>query len=291
MVFVIKYPCKNRKKEFDLGKYKIVFSDLDGTLLDSNGNLSHQNIEAIRKMGESGVIFAVATGRALGELPLEVRNNEHIRYYITSNGTALYDKAKDSLDINAMGRKEIDKILSVLSGMTVLVGIHADGIAYYGKDEFENYKYFRMNDYYQSELVDSIEYVEGNMQKFVASLSEIQCFCIFFKYDDEHDRACELLRSCGLFNVTASVEHAIEVIGINAGKGNAIKSFAAKFGVDMRDTIGVGDSKNDITLLSAAGVGLAVKGSKSELLPYADRIICSNNEHIADYILKNFLSE
>ena len=175
--------------------------------------------------------------------------------------------------------------------MTVLIGLHHSGYAYYHAEGFNNYKYYRMNDYYHSELADCIGLVEGDMREYVASLSAIQCFCIFFKYDDEHDRACELLQNSGMFNVTASVEHAIEVTKAGVNKGKAIERFAKAFGVEMSDTIGIGDSKNDISLLDAAGLGLAVRGAKSELIPHADSIICSNCEHVADYVLKKYLSE
>lgn len=269
-------------------KYKMVFSDLDGTLLNSKGDLSEENAKAIKKMGERGITFAVATGRALGEIPSEVRYNKDIRYYITSNGTAVYDKADDSLMINGMGREEIDKMLSVLEGMTVIIGLHHKGVAYYHREGFDNYEYFRMNDYYHSELAHCIELVSGDMRKFVASLSEIQCFCIFFRYDEEHDRASDVLKKSGMFNVTASVEHAIEVTKAGVTKGTAIRDFAEAMGVRVEDTIAMGDSKNDTTLLSAAGLGLAVSNAKAELIPYADEVVCSNNEHVAAYVLDKY---
>ena len=274
-----------------MGKYKIVFSDLDGTLLGSNGVLSEENANAIKRFKELGIPFVPTTGRALGEIPKKVLENRDIRYYITSNGTAVYDKADGSFRVNGMTREEIDFLLSVVSDMTVLIGLHHGGIAYYHKSGFENYKYFRMNDYYYSELISLITLVDGDMIDFAASLENIQCFCIFFKYDEEHDRACRLIKESGMFNLAASVKHAIEVTRISATKGRAIEDFCEKLGFSISDSIALGDSKNDITLLQSAGRSLAVRGSMPELLPYADEVICSSDEHTAKYVLDNYFTE
>ena len=57
----------------------------------------------------------------------------------------------------------------------------------------------------------------------------------------------------------------------------------------MSETIAVGDSRNDIAMLSEAGLSLAVSNASEELKKHADIVISSNEEHSAEYILKNFL--
>ncbi len=55
-------------------KYKVICSDLDGTLLNSKSELSAENKAAIIKLREMGIIFVPAIGRTLFELPLSVAN-------------------------------------------------------------------------------------------------------------------------------------------------------------------------------------------------------------------------
>lgn len=55
-------------------KYKIIASDLDGNLLNSSSEVSKENIEAMHKLYEKGVVFATCTGRTYSEIPKEIRN-------------------------------------------------------------------------------------------------------------------------------------------------------------------------------------------------------------------------
>ena len=64
---------------------------------------------------------------------------------------------------------------------------------------------------------------------------------------------------------------------------------AEKIGVDIADTVAVGDSGNDVTMLEAAGLGLAVSNATEPAKSAADKIICSNEENIAVYIVENIL--
>ena len=73
-------------------EYKIVASDLDGTLLQYDGRVSAENWRAIEEMGKMGVQFVPASGRSFNEMPDELRESPLIRYYITSDGTTVYDK-------------------------------------------------------------------------------------------------------------------------------------------------------------------------------------------------------
>jgi len=59
--------------------YKIVASDLDGTLLDSHGNISVENFEAIKQIADKGVYFVPASGRTLKEMPKDLIENQNIR--------------------------------------------------------------------------------------------------------------------------------------------------------------------------------------------------------------------
>ena len=75
-------------------KYKVICSDLDGTLLDSESRLSPENASAISELAKRGIIFVPTTGRTMLELPEEIRTHKDVRYFIYSNGAGIYDVQK-----------------------------------------------------------------------------------------------------------------------------------------------------------------------------------------------------
>ena len=79
-------------------KYKyLVASDLDGTLLAKADTISEENRDAIKKMAEAEVCFAPCSGRTFYEMPLCIRNNPNIRYYIGADGSAAWEKSDDKI--------------------------------------------------------------------------------------------------------------------------------------------------------------------------------------------------
>ena len=94
--------------------YRLVATDLDGTLLDREGKISTENWSAIEEMKARRVHFVPASGRCLAELPVELRESELIRYYILSGGAVIYDKAKDHFDKTCPAKAIKDRILDTV---------------------------------------------------------------------------------------------------------------------------------------------------------------------------------
>ena len=70
---------------------KLVASDLDGTLLDKNKEITPRLYHALEQMNEQGIYFVPATGRPFSTVPQAIKALPFLRYVITSNGAAIYD--------------------------------------------------------------------------------------------------------------------------------------------------------------------------------------------------------
>ena len=68
-------------------------------------------------------------------------------------------------------------------------------------------------------------------------------------------------------------------------------TLADMLGVDIADTISIGDSDNDESMILAAGLGLAVSNAWDSLKAVANGVICSNDEHAVAYVLAHYLQE
>ena len=69
--------------------YKILASDLDGTLLNTKGEISEGNLAAIKALHDAGILFVPTTGRAYNELPTVLKESPYVRYAICSSGVVI----------------------------------------------------------------------------------------------------------------------------------------------------------------------------------------------------------
>ena len=83
---------------------KILAFDLDGTLLDDRKQIPQENIEAIQSAAAKGVHIVPATGRIYKGIPEELKSLPFMRWFITANGSYLYDAAED----HAAARAEME---------------------------------------------------------------------------------------------------------------------------------------------------------------------------------------
>ena len=126
-------------------EYKLIASDLDGTLFGSNSRVSKENWQAIEKLKEKGVEFIPASGRAFYEMPAELRESSLIRYYITSDGAMVYDKETDTSWELPMPRQVGHAALDIIFSYPHCIMLHADKNSYMDADTHNEIFYTALN--------------------------------------------------------------------------------------------------------------------------------------------------
>ena len=271
--------------------YKVVVSDLDGTLLNNKKLISEQNRSAIRKMTELGVHFVASTGRCLCELPDEVMNNRDIRYVSCSDGAVIYDKKSgEAIVKNYMPKSVVEKCVDILNDYEIVPMTHKGGRLYLDKSkrDHKTYLYHNVTAAFEKLMNDKGELIDDCLEDSRDG-NAVELMCAFFHSPSELEECVKRLLALGEVKVASSEKNNIEVYYKKAGKGNALVGLASLLGTDISEVIAVGDSKNDIEMVTEAGLGLAMKNSMPELISAADAVICSNEEHSAKYILENYI--
>ena len=273
--------------------YKIVASDLDGTLLGNDQAVSKENLEAIAEMRRLGVQFVPTTGRALSEIPKELIDSDGVRYIITSDGAAVWDKIEGKMIISRYIPKELTKlIIDTVYNHTAYTVVHENGKAYCDikRHTAEILEACHINKYFR-DLIAERSIPKNDYCDFVNSSDAVEMICIFFGSDDAR-RECErVFLKTGKLCLASSGSNNLEVYFSEAGKGNTLKSLINELGIDVSDVVAVGDSSNDYTLIKTSGLALAVDNACDELKSMADKTICKNSDHIAKYILENYILE
>ena len=271
-------------------KYKIVASDLDGTLLNKEQAVSDENFCAISEMKRLGVEFVPTTGRSMDEVDPSLINCPDIRYIITSNGAMVFDKnVGKTILARYISKDAVRLVFESVRPYNVFIVAKEGGKAYVDKNKYnpEFMNTCGINEYFGHIISQHAVPIE-NFESFVFSSNEIEMIVLFFEFDETASCCKQIFEDTGKLS-SAHANNYIEVYSSDASKGKTIVAFADMLGVDIADVIAVGDSNNDSTMIEEAGLGLAVDNACDALKELADQTICNNSEHIAQYVLDNFI--
>lgn len=269
-----------------MGKYKLIACDLDGTLADPEGKVSRENREAIRMLKEKGIEFVPCTGRTLCEMA-DIAGYEDIRYIITSNGAVTEDKKENKKDFMCLDKLKLEKVLDVVLSADGYTVIHADGQSYTDARLAGKHREYGISENIHCLLVFAEYITDFNVKAYEFDCAE--SICVFFRTIKEAEECAARLSDIVGISVVSGIKAQIEIFSDKTGKGNALICLAEKLGIMRDEIIAIGDSGNDISMLEAAGCGIAVSNACEKLKSIADEIICSNNENAVQFVLNNII--
>lgn len=253
---------------------RIIALDLDGTLLNSNKELTPGNFAALQKAADAGIEIVPTTGRFYGGMPEVIRKLPFVHYAITINGAAVYDvrKQQDIAKAEIPMQKAVE-IMEYLDTLPVIYDCYMDNWGWMTRAMWEKAEEFAPNAHYLKmikELRQPVPELKTRLKETGHDVQKIQFFVQDMKLHEE------LLRSLPMqFPTTAvstSVSNNIEINDRHANKGEAIGKLAAYLGFDISETMSFGDGLNDLSMIKAAGIGVAMANACSEVLAAADEM-------------------
>lgn len=289
MLFKEVYSIICRRKVVTPMEYKIIASDLDGTLLTLDHTVSEKNHQAIEALQQKGILFVPASGRALREFPVEILEDPLYRYYIVSNGAAIYDKATGQMEEFALTPEISREVLDLLYSYDVFLSVHAGERSYceITTHQEPHYRGFHMNDYWVSFALGKFTPIP-EMKQFAYTQPTLQSIIPFFRNMEDKEACRAILEKDTRLSVAETDHHNLEIFSAAAGKGQALLHLANRLNIPREATIAVGDNINDSSMILAAGLGLAVENAAPLLKEQADEVICHFQEHSARYILEHY---
>lgn len=253
-------------------------TDLDGTLYTSDKRVSRENLDAMEYFRSEGGIFTFITGRVpltSGEALSIIRPNAP---YGCINGGGIYDPRTDKyLWKLALGEGAMELVRAVDEQLPDIgIQLNTEKCIYFNKDNSAMERFRRVTGV--PDIRCHYDEVEEEVLKVV------------FGHDDPEriDDLRRLLTSHPMaeqFDFIRSEKRLFEILPKGASKGGLLMKMSELLGIDEKKTIAIGDYDNDISMISAAGVGFAVANATEGAKAVADFITVSNNEHaIADAI-------
>ena len=229
---------------------------MDGTLLTKEKKISEKTKQALDEFAAAGNHFAICTGRGLDNvIPVskELGLNYKGMYLICYNGAEIYDvdAGKDIFRIG-VPRKLIPGIFETATEF----GIH-------------------VHTYTSDSLVVTDD--------IVSALPEDPCKVIAIELHDldklERFRLAIMEKYSDTVTTVYSNPNYLEIFMKEAGKGSAVVRLAEHLNIPIEDTIAAGDEQNDISMIEAAGIGVAMKNAVDAAKKAADVITEFDNDH------------
>ena len=275
--------------------FRLLVFDLDGTLLDDKKRLPTENLQALQEAAVQGVVIVPATGRILRGIPEEIKELPFIRYYIVSNGAAVFDTREG----RTLYRADIPLELALrtydyLDSLPVIYDCYQDEMGWMSREMYERCApYFA----YEPGILELVDRLRVRVEDFKGTLREhnrpLQKMQMYFLPEDEDERQRQLKQIPELFpelEATTSVSNNIELNSVDANKGKAMLALAASLGIAREEILAFGDGSNDISMIRAAGLGVAMANSTPDVKAAADEVTLSNNEAGVAQVIRRILS-
>lgn len=285
---------------------KLIVSDMDGTLLNRNHQISKGNLEAIRKAEENGIRFAIATGRAYSDVKPLLDENNLTCECILSNGAEYRDENGNILEEVAIEKDSARKIINMIQKDGLSVEIYTDN-GFYTIDSKENslketvrrIQTFNPGTSDEDALEQAkihphfinLNYIE-NIEEFLNSDIKIAKFIAFYEDEETTLKVKKTLEDIEGIAISSTFSRNIEINNKKAQKGLILAKVIEKLGIKKEEVIVLGDSYNDISLFTEFPISFAMENAVPEIKELAKYITDTNyNDGVAKAIYKAIAGE
>ena len=266
---------------------KLIAMDLDGTLLTYEKQITPRTRAALEKAAAQGHVIVPATGRALHALPEPVQVLPFVHYAITINGACVSNT--DTGEKLLRCELDRDRALAILDYAKRYDCMYD---CYWADTGWSERRFLERIDYYNSDaavrklILQTRRPVDDLLQKIRTEMDAVQKVQLCFRKIPEREAAWkDIAAAFDDVAVTASFANNLEINHRDATKGNALRFLARRLGIAERDTIAFGDSSNDLAMLRAAGVGVAMGNAAESVKAVCSAVTDTNeNDGIASYL-------
>lgn len=258
---------------------KLIASDMDGTLLDENGQVPPETFDLILALRERGVRFVASSGRRYDRLcdffsPVKDRMD-----FVASNGAQVFaDGVQIDREVYShLAIRRLAKTVAMFPNMHLAL--------------FDRTKSYLLDD--EDKFVREVDKDLPNVERIYelpspqVSIIKASIFC-----DDGNvmDNAYVLQRELGgLFTFAPSGSSYIDAMQPGISKASGIAQVMEHHGIDASEVMAFGDAMNDYEIIRFVGTGCAMANGRPALRAVADRVIGSNVEHAVQSEMRRVL--
>lgn len=273
----------------ETAKQKAIFLDLDGTLLNDQKEVTEENQKTIARMLEKGHKVVITTGRPLVSA---IKQAEKLGlttqgcYLIAYNGGVIYDTGnRKILFQKTIPLELVKKVFAEANRLGIHIQTYNDtDVLVEPRNDNANVRRYCQLINMEHQVIPSVEDLEQPPVKMLlinyeeaSGLEQFRQWVLSWA-----EGQLESFFSCGQY---------LEVVATGLSKGNALLQLAELLGIPKENTVSVGDAANDLPMIKAAQVGVAMVNGTAEVKAAANYITVRDNNHsgVAEVIQKFIL--
>lgn len=288
--------------------YRLVAIDLDGTLLNSYGNVSQKNRETIKKAIEKGTEIVIASGRPLSSARSFAKEIGANHYMICGNGSALYDIQKEQILYNKfIERNKVLQIIKICEGNSIFYSLYTENLII-SKSLNYNIQFFNSENKKTPDDRKTNIKIINDVYKYVMENPDIGILKITICDENKiiFDGIIKKLREIKNIDVldiqhmarkyiTSGTEeikieyHYTEITSQNVNKWSALEVLSQILNIKPEEIMAIGDNINDKEMVQNAGMGIIMDNGAPYIKEIADQIVSNNNEDGVAEALEKFI--
>lgn len=290
--------------------YKLVAIDLDGTLLNSYGEISVENKNAIKKASENGVNIVLASGRMPSSVKNIAKEIGADKYIISGNGTLIYDLQKEQIIYDAFMEKEkVLQIIKICEENSIYYNVYTQNsviakslnynILYYHNENSKKPEEKRTN----INIVDNVyKFIQDNYNLNILKMTICDNDKIIFSgiirklkmIPDIEVLEVEHMSRKNIKSGTKDVSleyFYTEISNKNVNKWTAIQFLMNKLNIKKEEVMAIGDNANDKEMVENAGLGVAMGESMLKANNIGDVFVKDNNSSGVAEAINKYINE
>lgn len=271
-----------------MSNYDLIAFDMDGTLLDSNKQIRQDSLEMIEKAVNAGKVVTLSTGRSLPELVMYEKEFKNVSYFNAISGALIYDNINHSTLSSQTIPEEITfQLFELIKDEDLMIHFHSD------KSIIQKDKLEQMPLYHMKQHQDMFRKIAFQTDDIIQYYKEYKCnlykVCLYSKTQEAREN---LMNKLSRLNLTFAYSEitSVECSAKGVSKASGLKMLCEKLNIPIERTIAVGDADNDLEILKACGLPVAM-GNANQNVKAVSKVIVKDNDHggcaqvIQEYLL------
>lgn len=264
----------------DFSKIKLIVSDMDGTLLNENNDVSERFFEQLYKLRAKNIHFVAASGRQYHSILEKLAPVKDEISIIAENGGILHHDNKTHVLLK-LTKNDVERCVKVLRKIkNTYIVLCARQSAYI---ESENFDFVSCLSQYYSKVESVKDLTRVNNDDFLK--------IAVFHFESSENHIYPHVKHLNTdYQVTVSGQNWLDISNPLSNKAYALEILHKKMGYTSKDTLAFGDYNNDIEMLKLAQYSVAMKNAHPNVKQIASFITKSNNEQGVETVIDKILN-